>query len=254
LTDIVTVLKTLAIDLAKFAPVADCPALWEKTGDFVPRWSTDVSDDKLEWGEFEQTRPEVLGCWKTGPEAKNLEENASFLTRQPSFPKIQGQVNSGREPTLIQPRSGVALLDEQIKLFKAFKSSGARVLSYQVDSLTRNNDYAGAEEAIRESGAAGTSTINGFPVINHGVKGLRRVIRNVKAHIQTRHSTRAPRLLAEISYAGGVTSFEGGLICYNIPYYKNYPLDESIKKKTFQIPAIREGARVSQVKLLDREP
>jgi methylaspartate mutase epsilon subunit len=35
--------------------------------------------------------------------------------------------------------------------------------------------------------------------------------------------------LAEISYAGGVTAFEGGAICYNIPYYRDYPLDESIK-------------------------
>lgn len=228
-TDVMTVLKTLETHLSTHTPVADCPALWERTGSFLPRWSTDVSDEKLEWGEIERTRLEVLGCWKTGHQAKDLEENAYFLDRQPSFPGIQVQVNSGRQPTLIQPRSGVALLDEQIKLFKAFKSSGARVLSYQVDSLTRNNNYVGAEEAIRESRATGVSTINGFPVINHGVKGLRQVIRNVKVPIQTRHSTRDPRLLAEISYAGGVTSFEGGPICYNIPYYKNYPLDESIK-------------------------
>ena len=47
--------------------------------------------------------------------------------------------------------------------------------------------------------------------------------------LQTRHSTRDPRLLAEISYAGGVTAFEGGAICYNIPYYKDYPLRQSLK-------------------------
>jgi methylaspartate mutase epsilon subunit len=35
-------------------------------------------------------------------------------------------------------------------------------------------------------------------------------------------------LLAEISYAGGVTAFEGGAICYNIPYYNDYQLTESI--------------------------
>jgi methylaspartate mutase epsilon subunit len=71
--------------------------------------------------------------------------------------------------------------------------------------------------------------LNGFPVINHGVEGLRRIISEVQTPLQTRHSTRDPRLLAEISYAGGVTSFEGGAICYNIPYYKDYPLDESIR-------------------------
>jgi methylaspartate mutase epsilon subunit len=133
------------------------------------------------------------------------------------------------EQILVQPRSGVALVDEQIKLFTKFKHAGVKVLSYQVDSLTRNNDYVRAEEAIRDSHVAGTSTINGFPIINHGVPGLRRIAQQVQVPLQTRHSTRDPRLLAEISYAGGVTSFEGGAICYNIPYYKDYPLAESIR-------------------------
>ena len=227
--DVMTVLQTLDRDLSDKEPVAEAPNLWERTSQFLLRWSTDVDDQKLDWEQVTRARPGVLEAWKTGAQAKDLEENADFLSRQPSFPKIQAQVNSGRQSTLIQPRSGVPLLEMQIKLFQAFKSSGVRVLSYQVDSLTRNNNYAGAAEAIRESRSNGISTINGFPVINHGVSGLRQVIRQVKAPLQTRHSTRDPRLLAEICYAGGVTSFEGGAICYNIPYYKNYPLDESIK-------------------------
>jgi methylaspartate mutase epsilon subunit len=161
--------------------------------------------------------------------AKEMAENAAFVSRQPSFARIQAAVNSGSIPMLVQPRCGVPLIDEQIRLFKAFKQAGAQVLSYQVDSLTRNNNYAGAAEAIRESRATGKSTLNGFPVINHSPKGLRRVISEVKVPMQTRHSTRDPRLLAEVSYAGAVTSFEGGAICYNIPYYKNYPLDESVR-------------------------
>src|SRR5215813_7003249 len=116
-----------------------------------------------------------------------------------------------------------------MNLFKNFKRAGVRVLSYQVDSLTRNNNYVGAEDGIRESRMSSTSTINGFPVVNHGVSGLRKIAQQIHLPLQTRHSTRDPRLLAEISYAGGVTSFEGGAICYNIPYYKDYPLDESIK-------------------------
>jgi methylaspartate mutase epsilon subunit len=169
-----------------------------------------------------------LQCWKTGNDAKHLEENAEFLARQPSFPKIQSRVNAGRHPILAQPRSGVPVVQDQIRLFTAFKNVGARVLSYQVDSLTRNNNYVDAEIAIRESYASGRSTVNGYPVINHGVGGLRRIISEVQVPLQTRHSTRDPRLLAEISYAGGVTAFEGGAICYNIPYYKNYPPDQSI--------------------------
>lgn len=227
--DISTVLKILEKDLAGVEPVADCPTLWEPAQMKKTYLSTAVSDEQLEPDILEQSRYEVLQGWRTGRQAKDLRENAEFLGRQPSFPQTQLMVNSGRAPILIQPRSGVPGVREQIKHFQAFKSVGARVLSYQVDSLTRNNNYAGADEAIRESRISRTSTLNGFPVINHGVAGLRRIISEVKVPLQTRHSTRDPRLLAEISYAGGVTSFEGGAICYNIPYYKNYPLDESIR-------------------------
>ena len=227
--DVKTVLKTLEMDLDAVEPVADCPTLWEQSHLINPYLSQAVSDEQLEQATFERSRREVLDSWKTGNQAKLLEENAEFLGRQASFPKSQALVKQGRQSILIQPRSGVPLLEEQIRLFKAFEGAGVRVLSYQVDSLTRNNNYAGAEEAIIESRSKGASTINGFPVINHGVTGLRRVISEVNVPLQTRHSTRDPRLLAEISYAGGVTAFEGGAICYNIPYYKNYPLAESIK-------------------------
>ncbi|MGA9769975.1 MAG: methylaspartate mutase subunit E [Blastocatellia bacterium] len=228
--DIGTLLSLLDRDLYGVDPVMNCPTLWERSAQVSGRLSASVTDEKLDPVYYEQTRRDVLQHWKTGHAARDIEANASFLISQPSFSEFQAKVNSQRMPMLFQPRSGVALVDEQIKLFKAFKSAGARVLSYQVDSLTRNNAYTTAEEAIIDSKASAKSTINGFPIVNHGVPLLRRVIQEVCAPLQTRHSTRDARLLAEISYAGGVTSFEGGAICYNIPYYKDYPLDQSIRR------------------------
>ena len=227
--DINRVLGYLKRDLAGIPPIGDYPALRDRASSFHQVIPTPVSDEPVEHNMFKSARREVLKYWRTGSEAKNMCENAEFLRRQASFPKAQQMVNLGSLPVLIQPRSGVPSVDEQIALFRSFKRAGAKVLSYQVDSLTRNNNYVDAELAIRESTASGKSTLNGFPVINHGVTNLRRIISEVAVPLQTRHSTRDPRLLAEISYAGGVTAFEGGSICYNIPYYKNYPLDQSIK-------------------------
>jgi methylaspartate mutase epsilon subunit len=226
--DVNTVLEMLARDLNGTEPMAACDALWQRLQSDSPAQLWPVTDERLDPTEYERLRVEVLGQWKTGQGAKSFEANAAFLVSQPSFTSAQVRANSGRWPILVQPRSGVAQLANQIKLFEAFKGSGVRVLSYQVDSFTRNNNYAGAEEAIRESRAGGPE-VNGFPVVNHGVRGLRQVIRRVGLPLQTRHSTRDPRLLAEISYAGGVTSFEGGPICYNVPYYKDYPLGESLR-------------------------
>jgi methylaspartate mutase epsilon subunit len=228
--DVGAVLQILARDLEQVKPIAACRSIWEKSFPLKVQCSTMVSDEMLEPGEFESQRHEVLGGWKTGEAARDMSENALFLSRQPSFAALQARVNNGDARILMQPRCGVAGMREQINLFTSFKSAGARVLSYQVDSLTRNNNYAGAAEAMRESLSSGVSTLNGFPVINHGVQTLRRIIEEVRVPLQTRHSTRDPRLLAEISYAGGVTAFEGGAICYNIPYYKDYPLAESISK------------------------
>jgi methylaspartate mutase epsilon subunit len=229
-TDIVKVLEVLAQDLSRLDPMQDCPTLWARLQAGQAYVPGPVSDGVVDLEDFESSRREVLAGWDTGHGARRLEENAEFLRCQPSFPRMQAAVGRLDTRVLVQPRCGVPLLEDQVELFRAFKSVGVRVLSYQVDSLTRNNDYAGAREAIRESRASGGSTLNGFPVINHGVPGLRRVIREVQVPLQTRHSTRDPRLLAEISYAGGVTGFEGGAICYNIPYYKDYPLDESIRR------------------------
>lgn len=222
------VLEVLREDLHEIEPAAQCPLLLERAQPAAFRVDGASWEERLTDESFERTRREVLAHWKTGHRAAALDDNAEFLGRQPSFARVQWAVNAGTQPLLVQPRSGVPSLREQIKLFKTFKGASVRVLSYQVDSLTRNNNYVDAEAAIRESGEIGVATLNGFPVINHGVPGLRRIIREVKVPIQTRHSTRDPRLLAEISYAGGVTSFEGGAICYNIPYYKDYPLHESI--------------------------
>lgn len=227
--DIRSVLEILKRDLHGVDPKSSESSLWPNENGKKHFLPAPVSDELLDLEEMKRARRDVLETWKTGHAARSLEENAEFIARQPSFVKAQSGARGNRLPILIQPRSGVSLVKPQIELFKAFKSAGADVLSYQVDSLTRNNNYTGAEQAIKESRVTGVPSLNGFPVVNHGVPALRRIITEVKTPLQTRHSTRDPRLLAEISFAGGVTSFEGGAICYNIPYYRDYPLDESIR-------------------------
>src|SRR5699024_1303456 len=70
--------------------------------------------------------------------------------------------------------------------------------------------------------------LNGFPAVNHGVHGCRQVVDALDTPLQVRHGTPDARLLTEIAYAGGFTSYEGGGISYNIPYAKNIPIEQTM--------------------------
>lgn len=131
--------------------------------------------------------------------------------------------------TLAQPRAGVALIDEHITLLKYLQDVGkADLLPTTIDSYTRQNRYDECEVGIQESLKAGRSLLNGFPAVNHGIKGCREVFEAVDVPLQARHGTPDSRLLAEIIHASGWTSNEGGGISYNIPYAKNVSVEKSL--------------------------
>ena len=83
----------------------------------------------------------------------------------------------------------------------------------------------GIDESIR----AGRSLLNGFPAVNHGVRGCREVLESISLPLQARHGTPDGRLLSEIIHASGWTSNEGGGISYNIPYAKSVPMERTVK-------------------------
>ena len=132
--------------------------------------------------------------------------------------------------TLAQPRAGVALISEHIKLLNYLEEEGgADLLPSTIDSYTRQNRYNECQVGIDESIKAGRSLLNGFPAVNHGVKGCREVYESIKNPIQARHGTPDARLLSEIITASGWTSNEGGGISYNIPYAKSVSMERTIR-------------------------
>ncbi|WP_051698626.1 methylaspartate mutase subunit E [Streptomyces albus] len=181
---------------------------------------------------LEAQRELVLSQWATGHQARNLEENARICAQRGSLSAAQATADRvGR--TLIHPRTGVSGLQEQIDLFDALRTTGAEVLSLQIDSLTRNNQHEQVELLLKESTARLDSFhgLNGFPLVNHGVTAGRHITSLFSAiPFQVRHSTRDPRLLAEITYASGITAYEGGALTYNLPYYRDYSPRESIQR------------------------
>ncbi|KHS58627.1 methylaspartate mutase subunit E [Terrisporobacter mayombei] len=191
----------------------------------------EIRNKKISKEDFNHIREEVLSLWPTGKDI-NLEESFEFHKSLPAKKIFSAKLIKAKEEgtTLIQPRAGVALVDDQIKLLTYLQDVGqADLLPTTIDSYTRQNCYEDAQKGIIESIKNNKSMLNGFPAVNHGVESCRRIINALDAPIQVRHGTPDARLLSEITYSSGFTSFEGGGISYNIPYAKNVSLEKTIR-------------------------
>ena len=214
----------------------------------------ELRNRKLSEDEFLAQRDEVLGQWPTG-KGVDLEEAVAYQRDIAPDKRFGVKLAAAKERggTLIQPRAGVALYTEHIKLLQYLESEGeADLLPSTIDSYTRLNRYEEAENGIERSKESGRSMLNGFPAVNYGVDICRVVTSSVASPIQVRHGTPDARLLAEITVAGGFTSYEGGGISYNIPYSKNHSLEKTIAYWQYvdRLIGLYEEAGVS----INREP
>lgn len=214
----------------------------------------DVKNKRLSDGEFGALRKEVLAQWPTGKDV-DLEEAVALHKSMPDHRIFSKKLLEAKrsKSTLIQPRAGVPVIEEHIKLMQYLESEGeADLLPTTIDSYTRQNRYEEAENGVSESIRLGRAMLNGFPAVNHGVAGCRRVTESVDVPIQVRHGTPDARLLTEITLAGGFTSYEGGGVSYNLPYCKNVPLERTIIdwQYTDRLTGLYEEMGVS----INREP
>jgi len=192
--------------------------------------SGQLKNKRLSDDEFYNIQKEVLQQWPTGKEV-NFKEAVEYHKNIPSDKCFSSKLLAAKENgvTLIQPRAGVAVPEKHIELLRFLEDEGeADLLPSTIDSYTRLNRYKEAEAGIEESKSSGRSMLNGFPAVNHGVSVCRHVTSSVRNPVQVRHGTPDARLLAEITIAGGFTSYEGGGISYNIPYSKNYSLEKTL--------------------------
>ena len=214
----------------------------------------DIRNKRISDDEFNRIRQEVLMQWPTGKEV-DLEEAVKYHKAMPESRNFSKKLLDAKRDnrTLVQPRAGVPVVEEHIKLMQYLEEHGeADLLPSTIDSYTRQNRYEEAENGIAESLRLERAMLNGFPAVNHGVAKCRKVIESVNVPMQVRHGTPDARLLTEITYAGGFTSYEGGGISYNLPYCKNIPMERTIYDWQYvdRLTGIYEEMGVS----INREP
>ena len=214
----------------------------------------EIQNKRIPEGEFQKLRQEVLNQWPTGKDV-NLEEAIAYHKAMPESRNFSKKLLDAKKAgkTLVQPRAGVPVVEEHIKLMQYLEKEGeADLLPSTIDSYTRQNRYQEAEVGINESIRLGRAMLNGFPAVNHGVAKCRQVVESVNVPMQVRHGTPDARLLTEITFAGGFTSYEGGGISYNLPYCKNIPMERTIRDWQYvdRLTGLYEEMGVS----INREP
>jgi len=195
----------------------------EKKNDDPPIPGLELVDDAPLTDEaFHAIREEVLAGWPTGSAVWDTDVKANHKYPNKNLHAVTVErLNSSSYRPLLQPRTGVALVSDEIAILKLLRENGLDISSIQLDAACRKGMYGKAQEGVRRSENDKKSFLNGFPIPVHGVRGVEEILSAIDTPFQIRAGSPDHRLTYEIGLAGGTTSVEGGFICYLFPYDKN---------------------------------
>lgn len=175
-----------------------------------------LSDEQLPERELLNERKIILTEWKTGEEVDLFR----FEAPRHSMDKLLWERKNCKGEILLQPRTGVADINEQIRKLDKLEKSGGGISSVQLDAASRSKLYDNAAQYMAISMERKQSALNGFPIPVYGVKEVKRMINSLSNPFQLRAGGPDHRFTYEIALQSGISGLEGGAICYLMPYDK----------------------------------
>jgi len=191
---------------------------------------TKLRNKRLDEREFLKMRAPFLAQWPTGREV-DLDEAVEYQKRLPdskNWHKVAQRLHQeGR--TAIFPRAGTGLLEDQISLSKKLVESGVPFIPVTTDSYTRQLDFQKVDSILAEMKKTGRNLLNGYPIINYGVKQTRKIIESVdQGAFNPRLSLKSYPLATEISFAAGMTGIAASSFISWAAYEKDATLEQSL--------------------------
>ncbi|MBI2910334.1 MAG: methylaspartate mutase subunit E [Chloroflexi bacterium] len=168
------------------------------------------------WDEkdFRRVFAEVQALHHTGSEVSlegMLECQAALPPEKRTAAVYEAAKRDGR--VLVQPRAGVATIEGMIQLLKHLRQvGGADILPMTPDTYTRRLQFESARKGLDESVRTGRSMLNGFPVVEHGIRGCRQVVEAFDVPLSVRCTSSTARLPITVALASGVTETVAGAI------------------------------------------
>jgi methylaspartate mutase epsilon subunit len=191
---------------------------------------TKVRQKRIDEAVFMEMRKEVLAIWPTGKEV-DLEEAVQYQKTLPDskrFHKVLGRTHEeGR--IMLFPRQGTPLVEDEIALIRSLNELGIYLIPFTTDSYTRNLQLQKVERGLQESLTTGKPALNGYPIINHGVKTNRKVVEATEGALDPRSSRLGQALVSEIAFASGMTAMPNSFFGWIAGYDKKATVEECIE-------------------------
>jgi methylaspartate mutase epsilon subunit len=191
---------------------------------------TKLRNKRLDEDQFLKMRGPVLDIWPTGREV-DLDEAVEYQKKLPESKNWHALARELHEEgrTAIFPRAGTGLLEDQISLSKKLEESDVPFIPVTTDSYTRQLDFEKVESLLAEMRKTGRKLLNGYPLINYGVKQTRRIIESVnRGAFNPRLSLKSYKLATEISFAAGMTAIAACPFISWAAYEKDATLEHSM--------------------------
>jgi methylaspartate mutase epsilon subunit len=191
----------------------------------------EVTQKRIDEDDFMKMRKKELSIWPTGKEV-DLEEAVEYQMNLPDTKNFCKVVQKLRQEgkTVVFPRAGTAILEDEIELNRTLVESGVPLIPVTSDSYTRGLQLDKAQKALEESMRTGKPILNGYPIINHGVKNTRKVVEACDAAFNPRLGSRiCQKLGGEIAFASGMTAMAPSMFQLFGNYEKKSTLAECIQ-------------------------
>ncbi len=188
-----------------------------------------VKQKRIDEDVFMKMRQEVLSQWPTGKEV-DLEEAVAYQKSLPegkNFTKVLTKFREARKVGLF-PRSGVPVVEKEIELLQSLNTVGVRLFPFTTDAYTRNLQLEKAQQGLEESVRTGKMKLNGYPIINHGVKVTRKVVESCEGAFDPRSSRVGNSFVGEIAFASGMTAMPNSFFGWIGGYDKSVSTEECI--------------------------
>ena len=180
--------------------------------------------------EFLIKHKEALALWPTGKEV-DLEEAVAYNKSLPDDKNMAKMLKKYKAEgkTSLYPRSGTPVLEDEIRLLQSLNEVGVFMFPFTTDSYSRNLRFDMAQKGLEESIKTGKPKLNGFPIVNHGVRNTRKVVESCKGAFDVRSSREGQFIIAEIAFASGMSAIPQSMFGWLSGFDKRATPEECIQ-------------------------